>query len=296
MSGGKGAKKEKKRPLRKRRRWGWSAALVLLTAWLLWGNLTVGLTKIDVFSTQVPAEFEGYRIAHISDLHNASFGSENGRLLKVLRDAEPDIIAITGDLIDSRRTDIPAAVSFAREAMKIAPCYYVTGNHEARSGMAERLKEELEAAGVIVLENERVEIARDGARIVVLGVEDPAFYAGTWRRHAAGIISEHTTALMKEGDGFTIALSHRAELFDAYAECGVDLALCGHAHGGQFRLPFLGGVAAPNQGFFPEYDAGLFTRGETNMVVSRGIGNSIFPLRINNRPEVVLIRLQRMPD
>ena len=95
-----------------------------------------------------------------------------------------------------------------------------------------------------------------------------------------------------EKDTFTLLLSHRPELFEVYTENNIDLALTGHAHGGQIRLPFVGGVIAPHQGFFPEYDGGLYIKEETSMVVSRGIGNSIFPFRFNNRPEVVLIELQ----
>ena len=89
----------------------------------------------------------------------------------------------------------------------------------------------------------------------------------------------------------TILLSHRPELFETYVCCGVDLVLCGHAHGGQFRLPFIGGLVAPNQGLFPKYDSGLYTDGKTNMVVSRGLGNSIIPFRFNNRPEVILVEI-----
>ena len=98
--------------------------------------------------------------------------------------------------------------------------------------------------------------------------------------------------LHTDGDGFTILLSHRPELFDTYTDHDVDLVLSGHAHGGQFRLPFIGGMVAPNQGLFPEYDAGIYTEGNTSMLVSRGVGNSILPFRINNRPEVILIELQ----
>ena len=98
--------------------------------------------------------------------------------------------------------------------------------------------------------------------------------------------------LHSEKDGFTILLSHRPELFDTYADQGMDLVLSGHAHGGQFRLPFIGGLVAPNQGLFPKYDAGIYTEDNTNMLVSRGVGNSILPFRINNRPEVILIELQ----
>jgi predicted MPP superfamily phosphohydrolase len=90
---------------------------------------------------------------------------------------------------------------------------------------------------------------------------------------------------------FTLLLSHRPEMFDTYVEKDVDLVFSGHAHGGQFRIPFVGGVFAPNQGLFPKYDSGIYSEGNTTMVVSRGIGNSAFPFRINNRPEVILVEL-----
>ena len=99
--------------------------------------------------------------------------------------------------------------------------------------------------------------------------------------------------LHTEQDRFTILLSHRPELFETYVDHDLDLVLSGHAHGGQFRLPFVGGLVAPNQGFFPEYDAGLYSMNHTNMIVSRGIGNSILPFRFNNRPEVIIIELKK---
>ena len=106
------------------------------------------------------------------------------------------------------------------------------------------------------------------------------------------MVSTKLNTLMEQETAYAILLSHRPELFETYAACGVDLVLSGHAHGGQFRLPFIGGLIAPNQGLFPKYDAGLFTDGNTNMIVSRGIGNSIIPIRFNNRPEIVLLELR----
>ena len=102
---------------------------------------------------------------------------------------------------------------------------------------------------------------------------------------------EKNLAALSQGDGFQLLLSHRPEFMDMYVRYDIDLVLSGHAHGGQFRLPFLGGLYAPSQGFFPKYDAGLFEEENTKMIVSRGIGNSAFPLRFNNRPELVLITL-----
>ena len=212
--------------------------------------------------------------------------------MTMLRDADPDMIAITGDLIDSRDTDIEIALQFVREAVKIAPCYYVTGNHEARVNEYGALKAGMEAAGVTVLEDVKTKISMEGETITLIGVNDPSYQTDYLFGDSETVMNTKLEDLHTGHDGFTILLSHRPELFDTYADQDIDVILSGHAHGGQFRLPFIGGLVAPNQGLFPEYDAGICTEGNTNMLVSRGVGNSILPFRINNRPEVILIELQ----
>lgn len=265
--------------------------LLTLIVWTVWGNTALELNTYTIKSEKLPKSFSGYHIAHVSDLHNAEMGNDNEKLLAMLREAEPNIIAITGDLIDSRNTDIEIALRFAEEAVKIAPCYYVTGNHEARVSEYDELKANLMELGIVVLESERVELERDGETIALLGVDDPSFQTDYLLGDAESVMKTKLETLTSENDAYTVLLSHRPELFDTYVESGVDLVLSGHAHGGQFRLPFIGGLIAPNQGLFPKYDAGLYTCNSTNMIVSRGIGNSIIPFRFNNRPEVVLIEL-----
>ena len=269
-----------------------AAFLLALIAWIAWGNTALELNTYTISSSKLPQSFDGYRIAHVSDLHNAEMGKENGKLLTMLRDADPDMIAITGDLIDSRNTDIAVALQFVREAVKIAPCYYVTGNHEARVNEYGELKAGMEAVGVTVLEDVKTKISMEGETITLIGVNDPSYQTDYLFGDSETVMNTKLEELHSEKDGFTLLLSHRPELFDTYVDQDVDLVLSGHAHGGQFRLPFIGGLVAPNQGLFPEYDAGIYTEGNTNMLVSRGVGNSILPFRINNRPEVILIELQ----
>lgn len=271
---------------------GIAILLFVLIVWTAWGNTALELNTYMVSSKELPEAFDGYRIAHISDLHNAEIGDGNEKLLVILQDDEPDIIAITGDMIDSRNTNIEVALAFAEKAMKIAPCYYVTGNHEARVSEWAELKAGLEAAGVVVLENERTEIELSGETIAILGVDDPSFHTDYLFGDSASVVGNTLAAISTEDDGFAVLLSHRPELFDTYVEYGMNLVLSGHAHGGQFRLPFVGGLVAPNQGLFPKYDSGLYTDGSTNMIVSRGIGNSLLPFRFNNRPEVILVVLK----
>ena len=266
--------------------------LIALVIWIAWGNTALELNTYAVTSSRLPKSFDGYRIAHVSDLHNVEMSENNEKLLTMLREADPDMIAITGDLIDSRNTDVEIALRFAQEAMKIAPCYYVSGNHEARVNEYEELKTGLISAGVIILEDAQTEISIGGESITLIGVNDPSFQTDYLFGDSETVMSSKLTELHTDRDGFTILLSHRPELFDTYTDHDIDLVLSGHAHGGQFRLPFIGGVVAPNQGLFPEYDAGIYTEGNTSMLVSRGVGNSILPFRINNRPEVILIELQ----
>ena len=254
-----------------------------LFIWVLWGNTALELNSYTITSSKLPQTFDGYRIAHVSDLHNCQIGKDHARLLDMLQQAEPDIIAITGDLIDSRNTKVDVALSFARQAVEIAPCYYVSGNHEARAEEYTELKAGLEELGVAVLENAQCALTVGEETISLLGVQDPLF---------DGADTEETLAAMHDPESYTVLLSHRPELFETYAAQGIELVLSGHAHGGQFRLPGLGGLYAPHQGLLPEYDAGLYTEAQTTMVVSRGIGNSLFPLRFNNRPEVILLELK----
>lgn len=268
-----------------------SGILLILIVWTAWGNAALELNTYTISSRGLPDAFDGYHIAQVSDLHNAEFGDGNQRLLDMLREAEPDMIAITGDLIDSRKTNIAVALAFAEEAVRIAPCYYVSGNHEARVPEYRELKAGLEAAGVTVLDDARVEIEISGKSITIIGVNDPSFLADYLTSDAA-VMDRKLSELSSEDASFTILLSHRPELFDTYAAHDMDLVLTGHAHGGQFRLPLIGGLIAPNQGLFPKYDDGLYSEGNTNMIVSRGLGNSIIPFRFNNRPEVVLIELK----
>lgn len=265
--------------------------LAVFLTWVIWSNYAPVSTRYKFTSDRLPKEFSGFTLVQISDLHNASFGNENEKLLELIRDAEPDMIVITGDMIDSYRTHTDVALRFAEDALEIAPCCYVPGNHESRIETYPAFRESLTALGVTVLEDETVTLRYDDAFITLIGVADPSFSEQADCKSDADIMTSKLAALSDKNDGFTLLLSHRPELFEVYASKGIDLALCGHAHGGQIRLPFVGGVIAPNQGFFPKFDAGEFTENGCTMIVSRGIGSSVLRLRVNNRPEVVIIEL-----
>ena len=268
--------------------------ILCLGIWTLWGNIALEVNEYEIVSDRIPEAFAGFRIAQVSDLHNKDFGEGYGQLLTLLSQINPDIIVVTGDLIDSRHTDLDIALEFAWQAGKIARVYYVSGNHEARVPEYEDLKIGLVKAGAVILENQKVQITREGENITLMGIEDPSFQEDYLFGDSESVARHAIEDLQNESDGYTILLSHRPELFDLYVETEMDLVFSGHAHGGQFRLPFIGGLIAPNQGFFPKYDAGLFSEGSTNMIVSRGVGNSIIPIRFNNRPEIVLVTFRNM--
>lgn len=259
----------------------WVILLLIFTfflVWTLWGNTALMVTEYGIRSPKIPDSFDGFRIAQVSDLHNEEFGSGNRKLITILKDTQPDLIAITGDLLDSRKTNPEIAIAFAAEAVKIAPVYYIPGNHESRIPAAyAQLKSALTELGIVVLENESMPLRQGADAITLTGLLDPDFGI-SWPDFST--------------DNYHIVLSHRPELLHLYAEKGFDLVFSGHAHGGQFRMPLIGGLFAPHQGFFPEYDSGVHTMGSTTLIVSRGLGNSAFPLRFNNRPELVLITLE----
>ena len=250
-----------------------STAALLFIIWVIWGNKALTAEKIVIYDSGIPSAFNGFRIVQVSDLHNAEFGRGNNELLEVIEDCQPDIIVATGDIIDSGRTDTLTAALFVEKALKTTPVYYVTGNHEARlleqggTGKDEYFKLEsiMVNAGANVLHGESVSIERGESEIQIIGIDDPEYlrlnkYAGENR-----ITLSNIDEFIKE-DIFTVLLSHRPELFEEYAKSGVNLVIAGHAHGGQFRLPFVGGLFAPNQGFFPRYDSGLYEKNNTKMV------------------------------
>lgn len=273
------------------------AAVILLIAivgWIAWGNTALQITRIVYRSASLPEDFDGWRIAQISDLHDAELGKDHSKLLAALRRVQPDMIAITGDILDANRMDMEKSLSFAKQAAEIAPTYYVNGNHEALLDKADyaRLVGQMYEYGITVLEDEAVAIERGEANIALIGLNDIGHLE-------AGCVDEKITAmqaalerLLSQNSGFSIVLSHRPELIDTYAQTNADMVFSGHAHGGQFRLPWIGGLFAPGQGPLPQYDAGLYQVGKTALVVSRGIGNSSFPFRFNNRPELVVVELK----
>ena len=244
----------------------------------LWENTHFTLTEYEYTNARIPTEMDGLRILQISDLHNQSYGRDNKRLLRAIRNADAHVIVITGDLVDSTFTDTEEALSFAEALVQIAPVYYCTGNHEHRLPPKDlrAFLQGLSQRGVRVLSNEAIPFY--GGTLV--GLKDPDSQKHTLRRILRN----------EESDSFTLLLSHKPHHIENYQEA--DLVLAGHAHGGQARLPLIGGIIAPGQGYFPKYTEGFYTMGNTTMLVSRGIGNSHRLPRFFNMPELVLLTLR----
>ncbi len=256
--------------------------ILILIPFFWFQNKHLVITEYTYESDQIGAELDGYRIVQISDLHNAIFGKQNQTLLDAIQSCSPDIIVITGDLVDSNHTNVECAIRFVEEAVKIAPVYYVTGNHEywLETSEREQMLEGIRSAGANDLEDETVCIEAGASSFLLVGMDD---------KHLA---DQTLKELLTDQSELSIVLAHEPQFFSGYADAGADLVLSGHAHGGQFRLPFVGGLVAPDQGFLPEYTSGEYRIADTEMIVSRGLGNSIIPVRLFNYPEIVCVELR----
>jgi len=267
--------------------------ILVLIMFFIWQNNAIEITKYSYVNSKIPKDFNGYSILQISDLHNKDF---NGRLVEKVKETEPNIIVITGDLIDRRNTKINIAIEFIEEISKVAPIYFVSGNHEQLSRKYILLKEKLGSLNVEIIDNSYRIFKKGNSEIGLLGLADPSIEQSEetylWSNDIYYIKNNLEGLLADIDTDFNILLSHRPEQFNIYKEKGVNLIFSGHAHGGQIRLPFIGGLFAPGQGVLPKYTSGIYSESDTSMVVSRGLGNSIFPLRIFNRPELVVVTLK----
>lgn len=256
----------------------------LLTLFLYWQNNGIVISNFNYYNNKINFNLDGFKIVQISDLHNKQFGSNNKNLIKKIKAQNPDIIVITGDIVDGNRTNIPATLNFIEKATEIAPVYYVTGNHEYQISDSDRntLMTELSNRGVIILNNTVKQITFKTQKIYLIGLDEKNLTDNTLNYLVSDL----------PNDALQILLVHEPQEITLYADSNVDFVFSGHAHGGQIRLPFVGGILSPNQGFFPKYSEGLYKINETTMVVSRGLGNSVFPFRIFNRPEIVVVTLK----
>ena len=276
-------------------RWGLLALLVLF---VYWDNTALRTDSLTYTSTALPTEFDGLRIVQLSDLHNREFGEDNARLYRAVEQAAPDLIFLTGDLVDEyAEAPVPYARAVGEALSAIAPTYFVTGNHEWAHGNAvvEEIKTALREAGVTVLSNQCVPLERGGETIFIAGVDDPNGYAD--QRSPADLAAE---IYQNGADPCWLLLAHRNNLFNGrYCRLGADLTFSGHAHGGIWRLPFTDGLVDTNLHLLPSFTSGFYHCTDEDcegaeVFVSRGLGNSPkWAFRLFNRPQIAVITLKK---
>ncbi len=267
-------------------------------------NDFIVVSQYELSYDKLPEAFDGYRIVHLTDLHSKEFGDGNDKLLKKVHKQDPDIIVLTGDMVNSTDTDFSVFLSFARNLTANYEVYYIVGNHEQslRSGSLDELHSGLEEMGVRILDNERAVIERDGDSIDIYGLWfNLRYYSDRTNEYVQedaetyyfGIDRMERLLGSNDRDRFSILLTHNPLYADTYMEWGADLTFSGHIHGGMIRLPFVGGIYSPERTFFPEYDAGVYDFGSQNLIVGRGIGNGNLGFRFLNCPEIVTVILSR---
>ncbi len=279
-----------KKHYRKRRRKTFLAILILLGVLALFtydSNTRLVTEEFKVSTNKLPSNFEGFRIVQLSDFHGKSFGKNNSELIKAVKSANPNIIVITGDLIEYSNSG-SWAQTLLKKLKEIAPVYFVTGNHEWASGGLVELLYIMDDCGIKVLSNEYEVLEKDGQKIVLAGVDDPNGLADqkTPQQLFREIRSE-------QGDAYSILLAHRNNLLDTYAEAGADLVLSGHGHGGIIRLPLIGGLIDVNRTLIAKYDSGFYIKDNTVQFVSRGFGTILHIPRFLNNPQVAVIVLNK---
>lgn len=282
-----------KKPARRPRR---ALRLILIFALIiaaicLDSRYRLTVTEYERTYAELPASFEGFRVVQLTDLHLKTFGEDNIRLISAVEEQKPDIIVLTGDFINRRLSASQEGQSeklrgFFEGLSALAPCYFVSGNHEWASGELETLSAVLSESGVRYLRNEYVSLEKGGERIILAGVEDPNGPNSQIKpdKLVESIRREHP-------ESFILFLGHRDDWLGKYPELDVQVIMSGHAHGGVVRLPFIGGVFSTKYGFFPKYDSGLFNEGGYDFVLSRGLGNFNIIPRFLNPPEIVCLTL-----
>lgn len=264
-------------------------------------NKDIVTTEYRLSSSRVPQAFKGIRMVNVSDLQSQYFGRAQSELLEKVRKARPDIILMTGDILDRNHTDKEAAIHALTGLLAIAPVYYTNGNHELALKEYEmrRFYETMKEMGVHMVMNDVTRVERGAEHINIIGVSEETLLAARetgWGRDegfAPEVLESLIDDLCAEKDQeLTILLSHEPQYIKEYSRPGIDFIFSGHAHGGQFRLPGGQGLFSPGQGLLPKLTSGIHRCEDSVMIISRGLGNSVFPFRLNNRPEIVVVTLE----
>lgn len=262
------------------------------------------VTKYEIKNSKIPKAFDDFKIVQVSDLHNKSFGKNNEKLLKKIDGEKPDIVVITGDLVEGDNKNFKVALNLIDELTKKYKVYHIIGNHEQKS-LIKKYKEEykiyfnkLNNKPIIDLNNEKVVVRKEDSSINIYGLIVPLdyypYFFKNYKNRKKSLDKNFITNRLGELNEkeFNIMLAHTPFFFEDYTNYGVDLVLAGHVHGGIIRLPFVGGVLSPNRELFPKYDFGKYQDKNTSMILSKGLGGSKVLIRLNCKPEIVSISLK----
>lgn len=239
------------------------------------------ISKYVYCNIKVPKAFDGYKIIIISDLHHKNFGNNQSELIKAVKASNPDLILLTGDIVDKNHTDMESIEDLLKGIEGVAPAYYVTGNHEMDMGAKnqyEELKRLLKNYGVTDLNDSDIFIERENDVIHLYG-----------KSYLSKNISEKLEVC--DDEKFSILMYHCSDSFDKISNHGYDIIMSGHTHGGIVRLPIVGGVFGNSRRLFPKYDGGIFVENNCTLISSRGLGDAIIP-RFYNPPELVVVTLK----
>lgn len=256
---------------------------------------TPNISHYSICSDLLPDTFDGFRIIHLSDLHNKVFDNNNARLIAMIEAEEPDIIIMTGDMISHSAPNTEQFLTLVKNLRKLCPVYYVNGNHELSDlddDEFERVQNVLAEYGAVCLDNTSTELYRGDEYIRLCGLCYTAEYYRGVREYKRGWKAFMLTDMIdyigiRQPDEFTMLLAHNPLDFEVHAEWGADVSFGGHIHGGFVRLPIVKGLVSPERKLFPKYKEGVYKIGDSSLVVSRGLGN----IRINNPPEIVSVTL-----
>ncbi len=262
----------------------------LLIIFLVYFSMAIGVTRYNITDARIPDAFDGYKILQISDFHTASFYGGTESLIKSVRKEKPDVIVVTGDIVDENKVNLIPVKKLVLQLVPLAPVYFVSGNHDVWYGDFTGLKKTIKELGVNLLDNRKVILQRGSSYINLFGIGDPE----TWDDNSAETYLREKIKALKTDNGYNILLFHRANMFDIIKGSGIQLVFSGHMHGGQFQLPFIGGLVSPHNHnrWFPKYTDGKWTSEGTTLIVSRGLGNNAPVPRLFNPPEVVVVTLK----
>ena len=268
-------------------------APIIVASSIIRQNKKLKVRKTTLKFDKLPQAFDNFKIAQVSDIHCDKVGHSDLSFINKIKNFNPDMIVITGDILDSYNNNMDIAYNILSQLAIVAPCYFVSGNHELRLPEEyEQLINRMKKLNITHLHNSKLFITKNNESINLVGVEDYNFFKNEDNlNHRANFIK--TLKELYSPNHFNILLSHRPEKFPIYADIKYELIFSGHAHGGQWRIPFVGGIFSPSQGFFPKYTNGNYILEDSTMIVSQGLGNSSFPIRINNRIELILATLKK---